>query len=79
MLNEHAGNLELRAQGDDVALVAPNGEVVLTVNDVARPALRFVAATGAFHVRELPGELTDDEKVALAAALVRCRILRVAG
>jgi hypothetical protein len=79
LLNEHAGNLELRAQGDDVALVAPNGEVVLTVNDVARPALRFVAATGAFHVRELPGELTDDEKVALAAALVRCRILRVAG
>jgi hypothetical protein len=30
-------------------------------------------------VRELPGELTDDEKVALAAALVRCRMLRVAG
>lgn len=79
LLNEHAGRLTLRADGDAIDLLAPNGEVVLTVNDVAREALAFVARTGAFHVRELPGELTDDEKVALAAALVRCRILRVAG
>jgi hypothetical protein len=79
VLNEHAGRLTLRADGDAIDLLAPNGEVVLTVNDVAGEALAFVARTGAFHVRELPGELTDDEKVALAAALVRCRILRVAG
>ncbi|MFB0627024.1 hypothetical protein [Streptomyces sp. AB3(2024)] len=42
-------------------------------------ALAFIARTGAFYVRELPGGLTDAEKVELAAALVEDKILRASG
>jgi hypothetical protein len=31
-----------------------------------------------FYVRELPGELTDEEKVALVEALLAARVLRPA-
>jgi hypothetical protein len=79
LINERAGALAVRDDGADVDLVAPDGHVLLTVNALAREALAFVAATAAFHVRELPGDLTDAEKVALAATLVRCRVLKVAG
>jgi hypothetical protein len=51
----------------------------MSVNAFARAALAFIARTAAFHVRELPGELTDEEKIALIATLVEYRILRVAG
>lgn len=79
VLNERAGLLTLRGEHDVVELVAPEGEVLMAVNELAREALAFVARTAAFHVRELPGELSDDERVALTATLVEYRILRVAG
>lgn len=79
VLNEQAGRLTLRDSGEMVELITPTGDVLLAVNEVARDALGFVCRTGAFHVRELPGGLTDHEKVALIAALVECRVLRVAG
>lgn len=78
VLNERAGNLVLRREGDMIDLVTPNGEVLMTVNELARDALAFVAQTGTFYVRELPGELTAEEKVALIATLVEYRVLRVA-
>ena len=40
-------------------------------------ALRFIANTGAFYVREVPGDLTEEEKVALVSALVELKVLRV--
>jgi hypothetical protein len=79
LLNERAGLLTVRHENEAIELVAPDGEVLFSVNEIAREALAFVARTGAFHVRELPGELNDDEKLALTAALVKYRILRVAG
>jgi hypothetical protein len=79
LLNERAGLLTVRHEGEAIDLVAPDGEVLVSVNEVAREALAFVARTGAFHVRELPGDLSDDEKLALTATLVKYRILRVAG
>ncbi|SIT58661.1 hypothetical protein BQ8794_550004 [Mesorhizobium prunaredense] len=48
------------------------------INDIARDALEFISCTGSFYVRELPGTLTDDEKVGLVATLVEHRVLRVA-
>jgi hypothetical protein len=78
VLNERAGLLDLRHQDEMVELVTPGGDVLVSVNDFASDALRFVADTGAFYVRELPGELTDDEKVALIGTLVEYKILRVA-
>ena len=50
----------------------------VVVNDIARDALEFISCTGAFYVRELPGVLTDEEKVGLVATLVEHRVLRVA-
>jgi hypothetical protein len=77
--NPRAGVLTLRRSGEMVELVTLDGETLMSVNDVALDALAFVARTGAFYVRELPGDLTEGEKVALVAALVEYRILRVAG
>ena len=61
-----------------VDLLSPRGDVLLTINELARDALAFVAHTGAFYVRELPGDLDDDEKIALIATLVENRLLRLA-
>lgn len=58
-------------------LINANGKVVLSVNDLAQDALAFVAQTGVFYVRELPGDLTDEEKVALITTLVEYKLLRV--
>jgi hypothetical protein len=77
ILNDHAGQLELGSMDDMVDLIGRNGRVLFSVSEIARDALRFIAATGAFYVRELPGDLTDDEKVALIATLVDMKLIRV--
>lgn len=78
--NPRAGMLSV-AESDDgmVDLVALDGAVLMSVSELAREALAFIARTGAFYVRELPGDLTDDEKVALVSTLVEYRLLRAAG
>jgi hypothetical protein len=78
LVNGHVGRLTLAEGPDTVELVGPTGLVVFEVNDIACEALRFIASHGAFYVRELPGDLTDEEKVALASGLVECSVLRVA-
>ena len=60
-----------------VDLIGRNGRILFSVNKIARDALRFIAGTGAFYVRELPGDLSDDEKGALIATLVDMKLLRV--
>jgi hypothetical protein len=40
--------------------------------------LAFIADTGAFYVRELPGGLTDAEKVRLVETLLTVGTLRLA-
>ena len=59
-------------------LAGPGGRIDVVVNDIARDALEFISCTGSFYVRELPGVLTDEEKVGLVATLVEHRVLRVA-
>ncbi|MFF5211973.1 glycine-rich domain-containing protein [Streptosporangium sp. NPDC000396] len=78
VINDRVGSLEVRTGLDMVELLNPDGEVLFSVNEIAEDALRFVAGTGAFYVRELPGDLTDEEKIALVATLIECRILRSA-
>jgi hypothetical protein len=78
LLNQRAGQLAIQGDGEMIDLLSPTGDVLFSVNEIARPALTFAAQTAAFYVRELPGELDDDEKVALASALVQCNVLRVA-
>jgi hypothetical protein len=60
-----------------VDLADHNGAVLISVSDLAREALDFIARTGAFYVRELPGGLTSDEKVGLISTMVDARLLRV--
>lgn len=77
IFNRSAGKLGLRQQDHMIDLVGPAGDVVFSVNDFGRDALSFIAATGVFYVRELPGELDNEEKVALIEALVEARLLKV--
>lgn len=78
LFSRWAGPLAVRTDGDMVELLNSSGVVLFAVNDVARPALEFIVDTGAFYVRELPGGLEDDEKLALATVLVECKVLRSA-
>ncbi len=80
ILNNHVGRLTLRGDDDDgmIDLLNPAGDIVLSVNEIAGEALAFISRTGAFYVRELPGDLDDEEKVALVSTLVRCKVLRLA-
>lgn len=77
VLNDDAGTMMVAIDGDMVSLVGLGGHVFLSVTALARDALDFIARTGAFYVRELPG-LSDEERVALVATLVEINVLRVA-
>jgi hypothetical protein len=77
ILNDHVGRLTLRDEGEMVGLLTQSGKLLLSVNELARDALAFIARMGAFYVRELPGGLDDEEKVALVATLVKSYVLRV--
>jgi hypothetical protein len=78
VLDARIGKLLLKEEGGKVELVDGAGEVVFAVNSLAAQAISFIADTGAFYVRELPGDLDDDEKVALVATLVEHKMLRLA-
>jgi hypothetical protein len=77
-INDRAGRLTVRRQDDVVELINAEGEVLFSVNELAFEAISFIAGLGAFYVRELPGNLTPEEKVALVSVLVGSRLLRVA-
>lgn len=78
LVDDRRGRLTLARSDGYVALCRTDGTAVLSVNDMACAALQFIIAAGAFYVRELPGGLTDDEKIGLAQALVRSGALKVA-
>lgn len=77
VFNDRAGKLRLSLAGEMVDLIGAGGAVLFTVNEIAHPALAFIADTGAFYVRELPDDLTDDEKIGLISTLVDMKLLRV--
>lgn len=79
IIDTRIGKLLMQKTGGNLELLNHDGTVEFAVNSIAVPAMTFIAETGAFYVRELPGELTDEEKVALVATLVQHRFLRVAG
>jgi hypothetical protein len=78
VINDRAGMLRVRANLGEANLLSVTGETLFSVNDLAQSALEFIAGTGAFYVRELPGDLTDDEKTALVSILMEGGILRSA-
>ena len=77
VVNYFPGQWGLGSASGMVDLMDGDGRALLSVSPIAENALRFVVNTGAFYVREIPGDLTEDEKVALASALVELKVLRV--
>ena len=77
VFNDRAAEFTLRDEGGMVDLLTSTGDVVVSINEFGRNALAFVARTGVFYVRELPGDLNDEEKIALVATLVEYKVLRV--
>jgi hypothetical protein len=78
VINDNAGRSQVSIEDGMACLTGPGGRIDVVVNDIALDALEFISCTGSFYVRELPGVLTDEEKVGLAATLVEHRVLRVA-
>ncbi|AQT81500.1 hypothetical protein B1R94_22960 [Mycolicibacterium litorale] len=78
LINDNAAPLTVRTDDHTVILSDTVGTTILAVNELACAAVEFIAQTDSFYVRELPGGLTDEEKVALVAPLVRCGVLRLA-
>jgi hypothetical protein len=78
MFNDSAGRMTVAHRGSVAELLNDRGELIISANAIAYPAFQFMARTGAFYVRELPGGLTDQERIALVAALVSTRALRPA-
>lgn len=78
VLNTRIDSLLLKQDCDHVELLNSEGKVVFAVDSLAAEAMSFIADTGAFYVRELPGGLADDEKIALVATLVQQKLLRPA-
>ena len=54
------------------------GQTLVSVDLPALTAMRFIARTDAFYVRELPGHPTGADQVTPAATPVERQILRVA-
>lgn len=77
VVNYFSGQLALSLVDGMVDLIDGERRVLLSVSAVAEHALRFIANTGAFYVREVPSDLTEEEKVALVSALVELKVLRV--
>ncbi|NUS56015.1 MAG: hypothetical protein HOV66_14340 [Streptomycetaceae bacterium] len=78
VISDDAGRLVVSESGDRASLVRHDGAVAFSVDAIALAALEFVADTPVFYVRELPGDLTDDERCALAETLLGQRLLRIA-
>ncbi len=80
MINDDVGSLfvhKIEEQGV-VELRDSAQNVLISVNELAQDALEFIANTKGFYVRELLGDLTEDEQIGLVTVLAQCRCLRVA-
>lgn len=78
VINDVKDHSSVLVQGEMAYLMGHDGRVDVGINAIARAALEFISSTSSFYVRELPGDLTDDEKIGLVATLVEHNILRVA-
>ena len=78
IVNSRLGLLSLRDDGDMVELVNGKGDAVFAIDSIARPALEFITATGTFFVREIPGDLEDDQRIVIVSTLVENRLLDLA-
>jgi hypothetical protein len=78
VINDKAETLTVTVDDHTAHLSDDSGNTVLSVNELASEALDFIARTPDFYVRELPGDLTGEEKAGVIAPLVRLGVLRLA-
>jgi hypothetical protein len=78
VINDKAGTLTVTIDDHTAHLSDDSGNTVLSVNELASEALDFIARMPDFYVRELPGDLTGEEKAGVIAPLVRLGVLRLA-
>lgn len=78
VINNNFQTLTAIRDSRTVHLMDETGDAVLSVNELAHDAVQFIARTPDFYVRELPGDLTEEEKCGVIAPLVRSGVLRLA-
>jgi hypothetical protein len=78
VIDDMVGTLTVIVDDRTVHLMDGTGDTVLAVNELACEATDFIAHTRDFYVRELPGDLTGEEKVGVVQPLVRLGVLRLA-
>jgi hypothetical protein len=78
VINDWAGRLRLTFDAGMVGLLDDAGDPLLSVDRFASDAMHFIADMTDFYVRELPGDLSAEEKVGLIRPLVRAGVLRIA-
>lgn len=78
VINDKTGALTVVVDGNTIHVIDDTKDIVLSVNELAGEAVDFVISTHDFYVRELPGGLTEEEKVAMVRPLVRLGVLRLA-
>lgn len=78
VINDEAGRLAVSEGWGRVSLIREDGTVVFSVDAIALEAMAFVVNFPAFYVRELPGDLTGEERCAIVETLMAQRLLRIA-
>ncbi|WP_394849786.1 hypothetical protein LZC95_20310 [Pendulispora brunnea] len=78
LINNRAGQMNVRLAEDRAELVGARGAILVQVNPWAKETLDFLAKNEIFFVREMPGKLRNDDRVALAAVLMQQDVLRLA-
>ena len=78
IVNPRVGSFYLRDNDGMVELLAGDAAPIFAVDRIARSALEFICGTATFFVRELPGDLVDEQKIALVSTLVECKVIDLA-
>ncbi|WP_426233528.1 glycine-rich domain-containing protein [Pararhizobium sp. DWP3-4] len=78
IVNSRSHAFHLQDDDDMVELLSNEGEAVFAVDQTARSALEFIAHNGSFFVRELPGEISDEQRIALVSTLIEYKLLNLA-
>ncbi|KUI34537.1 hypothetical protein AU197_07710 [Mycobacterium sp. IS-1590] len=78
VINDMAQTLTVTTEHRTVHIMNSTGDTVLSVDEMASEAVKFIVNTHAFYVRELPGDLTAAEKAGMIEPLVRLGVLRLA-
>ena len=76
-MRHRAGSIAaVTSNGTKASYSYPGGEV--NVPAALEGALRYIATTPEFRIGDIPGDLTDEIRLALAAKLVECGVLEAA-